>query len=459
VLSRAAEIFLRTSRHPTVADLPPSVAVHSFDELYEQADDFSEVYRGITTRILELGRRAEGVIYCVPGHPLVGESTVSALLAEADKEGLPVRVVAGVSFIEPVLTALRIDAMSGLQIVDALDVALRVHPPLNPDTPALLGQLYDPELASDVKLTLMNQYPDDHEVSLIHAAGTEDEEVETVPLYALDHSRQIAHLTSLYVPALPRISAFESFQDTIARLRAPGGCPWDREQTHQSLRSGLLEETAEVLDALDADDMAALCEELGDLLLHLVMQSQIAAEDGDFTAADVIAGIETKIRRRHPHVFADAHVSGMDDVLVRWDQIKEAERGSNGPISALDHVPLTLPALARAWALTGKAAELGADYPGLDQVVAQVRLRMEALLATSEPDERGSLLGELLLAMVDWSRWLKVDPEVALRNACRRFGQRFRTLEKQAAEQGIQISELSPAELLTLWPAGRSDPG
>jgi tetrapyrrole methylase family protein/MazG family protein len=459
VLSRAPEIYVRTGRHPAVSDLPTSIRVHSFDELYEQADDFSEVYRGITTRILELGRRAEGVIYCVPGHPLVGESTVTALLAEAETEGLQVRVVAGVSFLEPVLTALKIDAMSGLQIVDALDVGLRVHPPLNPDMPALLGQLYDRDLASEVKLTLMNQYPDDHQVTLVHGAGTANEAVVTVPLHALDHDRQIAHLTSLYVPPLPQTSAFESFQETIARLRAPRGCPWDREQTHQSLRSGLLEETAEVLDALDADDMDGLCEELGDLLLHVVMQSQIATEEGDFTAADVIAGIEAKIRRRHPHVFADAHVSGTDEVLARWDQIKHAERGVGESTSALDHVPMALPALARARALTGKAAELGVDYPGLGQVVAEVRQQIEALLAAVESDKKAIRLGDLLLAIVNWARWLDVDPEIALRSACRGFEKRFHSLERAAAKQGRNVGELGPVELLTLWHSGRSEPG
>jgi tetrapyrrole methylase family protein/MazG family protein len=455
VLSRAPEVYVRTSRHPAVADLPPSVAVHSFDELYEQADDFSEVYGGITTSILELGKRSEGVVYCVPGHPLVGESTVTALLAQAEKDGLPIRVVAGVSFIEPVLTALRIDAMTGLQILDALDVALCQHPPLNPDIPALLGQLYDRELASDVKLTLMNQYPNEHQVTLVHGAGTEDEKVEVVPLHSLDHSRQIAHLTSLYVPALPQTSGFESFQDTIARLRAPGGCPWDREQTHQSLRSGLLEETAEVLDAIDAEDMDALREELGDLLLHLVMQSQIAAEEGNFTAADVIAGIEAKIRRRHPHVFADAHISSADEVLVRWDQIKAAERGANEPVSALDHVPAALPALARAQALTSKAAELGADYPTLGHVIAQVRLRVEALMAADNAGERTARLGDLLLVLAEWARWLDVDPEIALRNACERFEERFRSLEELAAKQGKEIGELSSVELSTLRPLSR----
>jgi tetrapyrrole methylase family protein / MazG family protein len=459
ILTHASEAYLRTIHHPAVGDLPAGLTVHSFDALYEQAEDFADVYRAVTERILELGRRPEGVIYCVPGHPLVGESTITDLLERAEVEGLPVRIVAGVSFIEPTLTAIRVDPISGLQLVDAIDVALRLHPPLNPDVPALLAQLYDRDLASDVKLTLMNQYPDEHQVTLLHGAGTEEEWIETAPLHALDHSRRIGHLTSVYVPALPRTSGLESFQETIARLRAPDGCPWDREQTHQSLRSGLLEETAEVLDALDADDMDALCEELGDLLLHVVMQGQIATEEGDFTTADVIAGIEAKIRRRHPHVFGDVHVSSTDDVLVNWDQIKQAEQGRGKATSALDKVPAALPALARAWALTEKADQMGADQPGLEHLVAQVRLEMEGLLEAPEPDVKAVRVGDLLLAVVRWARWLDVDPEIALRNACQRFSDRFRTLEEIAAEKGCPVGALSSLQRGTLWQSSRSEPG
>jgi MazG family protein len=185
------------------------------------------------------------------------------------------------------------------------------------------------------------------------------------------------------------------------------------------------------------------------------MQSQIAAEEGNFTAADVIAGIEAKIRRRHPHVFADAHISSADEVLVRWDQIKAAERGANEPVSALDHVPAALPALARAQALTSKAAELGADYPTLGHVIAQVRLRVEALMAADNAGERTARLGDLLLVLAEWARWLDVDPEIALRNACERFEERFRSLEELAAKQGKEIGELSSVELSTLRPLSR----
>src|SRR5580765_8425774 len=181
VLSQAGEVYARTARHPTLAGLPPELAVKSFDDVYESTPAFEQVYAAIAERVLALGRRPEGVVYAVPGHPAIGEATVGLIRAEAARSGLPVRVVAGLSFVEPALTALGLDALPNLQ-----------------NAPALVAQLYSTTIAGDVKLTLMNQYPDEHQVALVHAAGTADERVEWVPLYELDHSPHIAHLTALY---------------------------------------------------------------------------------------------------------------------------------------------------------------------------------------------------------------------------------------------------------------------
>ncbi|MFQ5813859.1 MAG: SAM-dependent methyltransferase, partial [Anaerolineae bacterium] len=303
VLREAGEVHLRTRHHPTVASLPPASSLHFFDHLYEEKETFAEVYDEIARQILELGQRPGGVVYAVPGHPLVGEASVQCILALAEQQGMGVRLVEGLSFIEPVLTCLGLDALAGLQIADATELAALHHPCLNPDLPALIAQLYDQQLASDVKLTLMNLYPDEHPITLVRGAGTDQAQTLTVPLYELDRQSDVDHLTSLYVPPLPRPSSLETFQDTIARLRAPGGCPWDREQTHQSLRPHLLEETHETLAALDADDTDALREELGDLLLQIVLQAQIAVEAGEFGLAQVVEGIDAKIKHRHPHVF------------------------------------------------------------------------------------------------------------------------------------------------------------
>ena len=247
ILQGAGEVYLRTRHHPTVASLPTGPSLHFFDHLYEEKETFVEVYDEIARRILALGRRPEGVVYAVPGHPLVGEASVQRILALAKQRKIGVRVVEGLSFIESVLTCLGLDALAGLQIVDATELAALHHPCLNPDLPALIAQLYDQPLASDVKLTLMNLYPDEHPVTLVRGASTNQAQTLVIPLHKLDRQPGIDHLTSLYVPSLPQPSSLETFQDTIARLRAPGGCPWDREQTHRSLRPHLLEESYEAL--------------------------------------------------------------------------------------------------------------------------------------------------------------------------------------------------------------------
>jgi tetrapyrrole methylase family protein/MazG family protein len=455
VLEGAGEVWLRTERHPTVAGLPAHLALYSFDYLYEEAGDFAEVYDAIVGEVLRLGGRSQGVIYAVPGHPLVGEATVVQILSRAEGAGVAVRVVGGLSFVEPTLTALRIDGLAGLQIYDAVELAALHHPPLNPDLPAFVGQLHSPTLAADVKLTLMNQYPDDHGVALVYAAGTPEQRVVHLPLYELDRRGagdcwgQMAHLATLYVPALPGVSSFEGLQDTVARLRAPGGCPWDREQTHESMRAGLLEEAYEVLAAIDAGDVQALQEELGDLLLQVLLHAQIATEAVEFKMPQVIAGIDAKLKHRHPHVWGARPVTGTEEVLQRWEELKREERG--GARSALDGVPAALPALLQADTYGRRAARVGLDWTEADGVAEKIREEMAEVEAATSPQEREAELGDLLFAVVNWARWLRVDPVAALRGASARFGRRFRAVERLAQQRGLDMAALTIDELEALW--------
>jgi siroheme synthase len=237
VLLESREVWLRTARHPTV---PPSAPpIWPFAPLTTCTNP-----RRISLRSTRPSRSGswnwatgpKGWSTPSPGHPLVGEATVRKVLQMAREAGLPTRVVDGVSFVEVALTALGLDALEpGIQVCDGIEIAALHHPPLNPDLPALIGQVYSRRLASDLKLTLMNQYPDEHPVTLIFAAGTDAQRLVHLPLYELDR-QEVDHLTTLYVPPLPPVSSFEGFQETVAHLRAPDGCPWDREQTHESLR-------------------------------------------------------------------------------------------------------------------------------------------------------------------------------------------------------------------------------
>jgi tetrapyrrole methylase family protein/MazG family protein len=457
VLAAAAEVYLRTRIHPTVAHLPDGPRLHSFDDLYEQAVDFEQVYDAIVERLVGMARAGGEVVYAVPGDPMVAEGTVTRLLAVCREKQIAVRIVSGVSFIEPTLAALGVDAVPGLQLVDATDLAAAYHPPINPDSPALVVQVYSRQLASDVKLTLMNQYPDDHSVMLIHAAGTPDQVVDRLPLYEIDR-RECAHLTSLYVPRLDAnpaaVTGFEGFQNTIAHLRAPEGCPWDQEQTHQSLRKNLMEEAYEVIDAIDSGDARRLAEELGDLLLQVVLQTQIAIDEGEFHMAEVIRHIDAKLKRRHPHVWGEVDVNGdAQQVAVNWEQIKARERAENGQRerSALDGVPQALPALAQAHEYDSRAARLGFDWPDEQGVIDKVREELGEVLEARSADERFFEIGDLLFVVAVWARWMGINPEDALREANRRFYARFAYIEDKAREQGRPLTAMTLDEMNGLW--------
>lgn len=456
VLSDTDVVWLRTVHHPVISHLPESVVLRSFDDFYEEAESFTAVYKAIAERIMALVEDGD-VIYAVPGHPLVGESSVLNILERARKNEVKVRLVEGLSFIEPTLTALSVDALNGVQIVDAVEVMALHHPPLNPDFAALIGQVYSRAVASEIKLTLMNQYPDEHRVALVEGAGTRAQEVTWLPLYEIDR-RNSGLLTSLYVPPLPRAGSFERFQATVARLRMPGGCPWDREQTHKSLRDNLLEETYEVLDAIDRGDDEALREELGDLLLQVVLHAQIAVEDGEFTMAEVVSGIDTKLKHRHPHVWGELAVKDAEEVTVNWEALKREEREASGEgqRSLLDGVPTALPALAQAYAYAGRAKRVGFDWPNMEAVVDKVYEELDELTAAETEFEINVEMGDLLFAIANWARWLDIEPESALREANLRFAQRFRAVEAMARERELRLESISAEALDDLWQAAKA---
>ncbi len=464
VLSQASEIWLRTVRHPVVPDLPTHLSVSSFDALYDREDSFDAVYRAITNRVVELGKRPEGVLYGVPGHPLVGEATVLAIIARAKQEGLALRVVAGLSFVEAVCTALDLDPLaSGLQLMDATSLAAgdAFSPATAPivTLPLLLAQVYGTRVAAQAKLALLEHYPAEHPVTLVRAAGVAaQQKVTALPLYRVDRERDLDALTCLYVPPLPPDqdqATLSGFQRIVARLRAPEGCPWDREQTHSTLKRHLLEEAYEVLDALDAQNTEKLCEELGDLLLQIVLHAQIAVEDEEFTLADVVRGISEKLVRRHPHVFASSQVANTSELLRNWERIKQAERDGNhdegDALSLLAGVPAALPALAASQSIQDRASRVGFDWSSLDGVLGQLASELGELQQAADARARLDEFGDVLFAVVNAGRWLGVDAEEALRSANSRFRQRFVAMERLCRDRGLAFAELTLEEKNGLW--------
>lgn len=354
--------------------------------------------------------------------------------------------------LQPLLDIFQV-APGRLTWLDAAQLPAAHMPPFPPDAPALITGDDLGAHAGEIQQALETVYPADHAVKLAGALGTPDQWVDTLPLGSLSRYARIAAATALYLSPLGPETAFEAFQEIIAHLRAPDGCPWDREQTHQTLRSNLIEEAYEVLAALDAADPAKMAEEFGDLLLQIVLHAQIAREAGEFGMADILAGIYTKIVRRHPHVFGEEQVEGVGHVLQNWERIKAEERRAQGNADAslLDSVPVALPALLQAAEYQKRAARVGFDWPTVEGVYAKIAEEAEELRMAGSAAERSAELGDLLFAVANLARWLEVDAETALRETNARFKRRFTHIEKTARLQGRKPGDLSPQEMDALW--------
>jgi tetrapyrrole methylase family protein/MazG family protein len=446
----AGRVLVRTARHPAVDDLrADGIATESLDHFYDGAADFEAVYDAVVEAVLSRAQLEPGLVYAVPGHPLFGERTVTLILERAPQRGVTVEIVPSSSFVDAVLESARASADTDLLILDAHSLEAGK---LDATIPTILYQVHDQATASDTKISLMERYPDEHGVVVLR----EGEPVRAVPLWEMDH-HEFDHLSSVFLPPVPedrRKPTWDDLVRVIARLRAPGGCPWDMEQTHESLKRNMLEESYEAIEAIENDDPAKLEEELGDLMMQPVMHAMIAREDGFFTIDDVIAGITTKLIRRHPHVFGTVDVENSDEVLRNWEAIKRTEPGNAHRTSALDGVPHPMPALMRALDISKKAVKVGFEWPNAEAVLDKVQEEIEELrveLKGLDKQRAADELGDLLFALVNVARWLKIDPEEALRTMVDRFTARFQAMEAMAADDERELKSLTPEEWDTYW--------
>jgi len=390
-LDIARRIILRTRIHPGIDDLESDPRVSDCDDLYEIASGFDELYPAIADRVLDAARRYGHVVFAVPGHPRFGERVIPFIEDRGRLLEITVTVLDAVSFVDASVAALKVDpVIEGLQVADAeyLAATLDQNPfaaglrGIDPARPLLVAQVYNETLSAAVKIALSRIYPEDHAVTLVHAAGFSHEEIAPcVPLHLLDR-QTIDHLTSLWVPPLPVLDAVrvaETLVGVVARLRSPAGCPWDRAQTHASLRNAVLEEAYEVVDAIDLNDDDGLAEELGDLLLLITMHAQLAEEEDLFRIEDIYEGITRKLIRRHPHVFGDVVAATPSAVIATWEGVKENERKARGnsesDVNPVDRLPRPMPATRKAIEVLAPRAVLRApdDTAAGDKVLAAVR--------------------------------------------------------------------------------------
>lgn len=350
------------------------------------------------------------------------------------------------SLVAPAFSAMRLDPPSKLSLLNAPELSPLHFPPHPPDSAALILGVHSSELALEVQRVMRAIYPEDHPIYWIDQDLAREERLASLGSGGYSSS------TCVYVPPLPEGSSFEAFAEIVAHLRAPDGCPWDREQTHQSLRKHLLEESYEALSAIDARDVDGMREEFGDLLLQIVLNAQIAWESKEFSMHEIVYGIYEKIVRRHPHVFGDLKLDGVESVLQNWEKIKEKERGKKMVEKGLlDGVPAILPALNQAQEYQDRAARVGFDWPEIGDVLDKVREEIEEIKQAQNMDEVAAELGDLFFVLVNLARWKKVDAESVLRGANAKFKKRFGFVEKTARQQGKNLSDMTLDEMDLLW--------
>ena len=447
--------FVRTKRHPT-ADLMPKAT--SFDSLYDTLPTFEDVYNAITESVVAAALAHGEVLYAVPGSPLILESSVAQLRADTRVE---VQVLPALSFLDLAWEALGIDPVNaGVRLIDGHRFALEAA---GERGPLLVAQVHADWVLSDVKLSHESANGNEP-VVLLHHLGLPDQRVEHTTWQELDRVLPADHLTTLYIAQMA-----EPVSGELARLHQLARtlreqCPWDREQTHDSLIKHLIEETYEVVDAieaLDTNDPAtdeAFIEELGDLLYQVEFHATIAEQQGRFSMADVARSIHDKLVRRHPHVFGDVVANSANDVVQTWDEVKRAEKKSAdgaSSISTFIGVAKSGPSLQYATKIQKRAADVGFDWPNADgafeKIIEESAEIRQAVALNSDPETVRMELGDLLFSVVNLSRHLGHDAEQALRGASDKFRHRFEQVEQLALSRGIDLANAPLEQLDALW--------
>ena len=454
-LEKCRNIFLRTEKHPTVDYLEEkNINFSTYDSIYDTMESFDEVYLNIAKDLIEKHNELGDLVYAVPGHPLVAEKSVFNLIEECKKNNIEYKVIPAVSFIDAMMEALMIDPIEGLKVIDAFDINNVI---LDKRIGTVITQVYNPLIASEVKLKLLEQYDDETEIFYVRAAGIEGQEsIRKIPLYELDMQEDIDYLTSIYIPKdLNNKKDFNDLLEIVEVLRGENGCPWDREQTHKSLEKALVEESYEVIDAIDREDDNGLVEELGDVLLQVVFHASIGKEDGYFDINEIITGICNKMISRHPHVFGTLNnINTSNDVLTKWDELKKEEKGYETLSEEMKGVTKGLPSLLRAHKVQNKAKKVGFDLADIDSAINKLKEEIQEVIDvynTKNMDKIKDEVGDLLFSCVNVARFLNVDEELALNATIDKFIKRFSYIEGKIKDKGQDLQDVNLDKMDKLW--------
>lgn len=440
LLASSSRVILRTRDHPALAKLDPAGTWTACDDLSLPGRPHDNLRAAIVERVLAAAALGD-TTYAVPGNPLA-DPTVIALVEAARAAAIPFRIYPALSIADLAAAALGSD-LTSIQLCDARDTRIDTQ------RPALITGLHDPEAAITLIGLLAGIYPADHPMTVLASLGTADERSETLALSALGPS--LGASDCLYIPALAPLDdvrRFDGLFHVVERLNGPGGCPWDLEQDHRSLRPYLIEESYEALHAIESGDTAAMAEELGDVLFQVLIHAEVAKRQGEFGFADIAERASRKLISRHPHVFGDTVASTAEEVARNWETLKKAEKPRT---SILDGVPPALPALAASQSIQGRARRVGFDWPDVEGPLDKLAEEIGEFARADGAAEREDEFGDILFVITNIADHLGIDAEQALRGANEKFRRRFGRVEAMVAADGTDLKDLDLAGLDALW--------
>jgi len=436
----------RTLMHPIFRE-HHFTRLNSFDNLFEKSESIEQVYDDIYKVLSQDLLIEEKVVYLVPGSPYDGDD-VSDRFMQLIQENLEIKVIDAQGFLEKAIKLSRSDRQS-LKIL-AAEACDYYNLDFNTDT--IICNIENTSLASNVKIELSAIYPDSHPLKMIDVLT---QKVIEIPLFELDRQKNFYYSTYIFVESIENsmtgLYNINDLKKVMSFLRGPDGCPWDRKQTHKSLRECVIEEAHEVVDAIENDDVENLIEELGDLLLQVVFHARIAFEEGDFTFEDITSRICQKLYARHPHVFGDKKASGESEALMNWDEIKKHEKNITATSEKMTGITKSLPPLTRAYKIQKAAASVGFDWPDISGAIYKIKEEIEELMeayASLDQDHTEEELGDLLFAIVNFARFLKINPDIALGRTNEKFIHRFKYIEAKAHKS---LQDMTLEEMDELW--------
>ncbi len=440
--------YVRTDRHPFVEYLrDENIKFETFDKYFEEMKNLNQVYESIIDEILKKIRTKETIYYYVPGSPYYGD-VVTEYFIKNKIDDIKVEIIDSISFWQKALSLVagnneNIKTLSGEEY-DFYDIDINSN--------LLFTQIFNKDIAEKIKLDLGEIYGDEYKVNIIDVIL---ENTMEIPVLKVDKLKKYSFSTYIFVESIEKSTKelynVNNLLKTMETLRGPDGCPWDRKQTHESIRDCLIEEAYEVVDAIEKEDYENFIEELGDLLLQVVFHAQIAREEGYFNIYDVYTGICKKLNERHPHVFGDVEAEDVDEALKSWEYIKGKEKKLDTYYEKLMGVPKALSPLTKSYKIQKIAAEVGFDWPDIKGAVSKIHEELDELLKEYDKFDKDKIedeLGDLLFAIVNFSRFLKINPDTALNRTVNKFIKRFKYIEDNSNKS---LKDMSLEDMDELW--------